>query len=96
MVQYLTASGLDVVWEAEEIEGALSAERAAQARDCAVPQDYPDDLREALLRRVAHNLAMRKLPLGIAGDGIDALRVSSRDPEVYRLERKWPRLGGIG
>ena len=69
------------------------AEKAAQRSVCNVPADdavWPDDLREALCRRVAHNLAMRGLPLGLQESITDAgaavTRVGGQDAEVRRLE----------
>jgi hypothetical protein len=49
------------------------------------------DLREALLRRVAANLARRQLgPLpGPQGDSETPAIVPARDPEVRRLEGPW-------
>jgi hypothetical protein len=77
-----------------EIQNALDAESAAQRSVCRVGAVYPDDLREALLRRVARNLALRGLPLAVlqgdaeSGDTI----LPGRDPEVKRLEGPHRRL----
>lgn len=82
---YLGATSYD----STEIEDALDAERAAQAARCRIGAVYPPDLREALLRRVARNLAMRALPLGVQfgdGEGGDSTRLSQNDPEIRRLE----------
>lgn len=80
-------------WETEDVQGALDAEAAAQRRACDVPAAYPADLREALLRRVARNLAMRAQPLAmIVGDEAETSVIPGRDPEVRRLERAHPRL----
>lgn len=80
----------------EEVEDALTAEAADQRGCCRVPAAYPDDLRQALLRRVAVNLAKRQLPLGVVqGDaeaGGSSLYVPRQDAEVRRFERKYPRL----
>lgn len=55
------------------------------------PEFEYDDLYEALLRRCARNLAMRKLPLGITTVAeSEALRIGSVDPEIRRFE--WPHL----
>jgi hypothetical protein len=92
---YLETSGLPTSWENGQIEAALEAEKTAQARICTVPTDeaaWPADLAEALLRRVARNLALRKLPLGIAASEIEATRVAGTDVEVRRLEaghKRW-------
>lgn len=72
-----------------EITDALNAEAAAQRRLCRVPADYPDDLAQALKRRVARNLAMRSLPLAVLrgdSDGGDSSILPGRDPEIRRLE----------
>lgn len=80
------------------IEAALLVETMAQAAVCRIPllaEDYPDDLAEALRRRVARNLAMRNLPLAIpsANDAeAGATFVPGRDPEVRRLEAPHRRL----
>lgn len=74
-----------------EIEAALIAETAAQAAVCRV-DPYTEDLAEALRRRVARNLAMRNLPLGIQMNEMTSTRVAINDPDVKRLEapyRRW-------
>lgn len=84
---YLGVDALDTSRD-DEIEAALAAESSAQRDCCRVPAAYPASLREALLRRVARNLALRLLPLAVlrgdgeAGDTI----LPGRDPEVKRLE----------
>lgn len=76
----------------DQLEQALAAESATQRRTVRVPAD-PDavwdaDLTEALMRRVARNLAMRGIPLAMfAGDAeLGGLIPPNRDPEVRRLE----------
>jgi hypothetical protein len=80
----------------DEVEDALAAEAAAQRAVCRVPAAYPDDLRQAVLRRVAVNLAKRALPLAIQqGDaeaGTSNLYVPGRDPEVRRFEGPYRRM----
>jgi hypothetical protein len=84
----------------DAIEAALRAETAAQARVCRVPTDpavdYPDDLTEALCRRVAVNLAVRANPLGIQNAiselGASQVRVGGTDREVRRLEAPFRKL----
>lgn len=79
---------LDDTTQDDEITEALDAEASAQRDVCRVPAAYPASLREALLRRVARNLALRRLPLMVlrgdaeAGDTV----LPGRDPEVRRLE----------
>jgi hypothetical protein len=57
---------------------------------------YNPALLEALCRRVAHNLAVRALPLGLQatiGDGAAlATRVGGTDAEVRRLEAPYRKL----
>jgi hypothetical protein len=80
----------------EEISDALAAETQAQARVCTIPADYPDDLAQALKRRVARNLAARSVPVAtftsFEGGGTSA-RVPMLDAEIARFERPFPRLG---
>lgn len=77
----------------EAVEDAYQAEKTAQAAVCAVPDDesgWPADLAEALKRRVAVNLTVRGLPLGIQASMTEAAvgiaRVGGGDREVQRLE----------
>lgn len=82
-------------WTAAQLQGALDAEAAAQRAICLVGAVYPADLREALLRRVQRNLAMRQLPLAVlqgdAETGSNTV-LPGRDPEVRRLEAPYRRL----
>jgi hypothetical protein len=76
------------------LQAVMDAEASAQRRCCRVPAAYPADLREALLRRCARNLAMRRTPTGVMqgdGDGGNT-RLSRNDPEIRRLEAPYPRL----
>ena len=72
----------------EEIQSALDAEADDQRSRCRVAAVYPPALREALLRRVARNLEMRKMPLAVLqGDAeVGSTMLPFRDPEVRRLE----------
>lgn len=82
-------------WTDDEIQDALDAEAAAQRRVCRVEADYPADLRQALLRRVAVNLARRALPLSMLQGDAEAggtAPLPSNDAEVRRLERSHRRL----
>jgi hypothetical protein len=80
----------------DEIQRALDAEAAAQRAICRVPAAYPDDLRDALLRRVARNLAMHLIPIAVlqgdAETGQSAAYPPGRDPEVRRFEAPHRRL----
>lgn len=91
--------GVDHSWSDAEVTDALEAETAAQAKAVRFPPDpllpaeplpYPADLAEALFRRVAHNLALRALPLGVQANisemAVATTRVGGTDAEVRRLE----------
>jgi len=87
---YLGSSYYD---DADRVEAAYLAEKAAQAKKCRVP-DYlmgEPDLFEALCRRVHRNLEMRNLPLGFQSTDMGAARPSLEDAEVRRLERPYLR-----
>jgi len=86
-------------WDDTEISAALASEAAAQARRCRVPApsaDWPADLAEALCRRVAVNLALRSLPLGVQASISEAAvaqtRVGGGDAEVRRLEAPYRKV----
>lgn len=92
---YLRSGGGEHNWSDEDINDALLAEQSAQARVCRVGAVYPPDMREALLRRVQRNLAMRPLALAMArgdADGGDTVMLPQHDPEVRRLERPYRKL----
>jgi hypothetical protein len=84
-----TQAGLSATYSDPVLTDAIAAETAAQARKCRVLANYPDDLRQALYRRVQRNLAMRGLPLAVlqgdAETGSSAF-LPGNDPEVRRLE----------
>lgn len=90
--------GADSSWDDAVVSAALAAEQAAQAARCRVPlpaDSWPADLTEALLRRVARNLAMRALPLGLSTSIAEAAVATTRvgsDPEIRRLEAPYRRL----
>lgn len=81
-------------WMTADLQDALDAEAAAQRATCRVSAVYPADLRQALLRRVQRNLAMRQLPLAVLqGDAESGASIlPGRDPEVRRLEAPHRRL----
>lgn len=87
-------------WGDPALTAALAAETAAQARVCRVPTDpeaaWPADLAEALCRRVAANLAVRSVPLGVQVSltefGSSGVRVGGTDREVRRLEGPFRKL----
>lgn len=78
-----------------EIQAALDAEYAAQAVRCRI-DPYTADLAEALKRRVARNLAARRVPLAtytaFEGGGGTSTRVPTNDAEITRLERPYRRM----
>jgi hypothetical protein len=80
-------------WDTSTITDALNAERAAQRTKCGERNPYPDDLRQALLRRVHRNLAMRRLPLAVNMGDADSgpIVLPGNDPEVRRFEAPWRR-----
>jgi len=81
-------------WATEDLQDALDAEAAAQRAVCRVGAVYPDDLRQALLRRTQRNLAMRQLPLAVPqGDAeMSSPVLPGRDPEVRRYEAPHRKL----
>ncbi len=80
----------------DEMADALAAQTVAQRRVCRVPAAYPADLREALLRRAARTLHMRRqlteLPRSEADFGLPPLVPPGRDQEIRKLEAPWPKL----
>jgi hypothetical protein len=81
-------------WTDPELQATLDAETAAQSRVCRTGPTYGKDLREALLRRVQRNLALRAIPLAVLDGGADsgATYLPRTDPEVRRLEAPFRRL----
>jgi hypothetical protein len=91
--------GEETSWTDDDVFSAFEAEKAAQAAVCRLPGEadtWPADLVEALCRRVAHNLALRALPLGvqasIAEAAVATTRVGGTDAEVRRLEAPHRRV----
>ncbi|MFC6156151.1 hypothetical protein [Kribbella jiaozuonensis] len=86
-------------WTDPALQSVLDAETAAQGRVCrlpADPEDYPDDLAAALLRRCQRAIEMRSQPLAVLQDndefGSSTVVLPGRDPEVRRLEAPFRRL----
>lgn len=73
-------------WSDAELTRTLAVETSAQAARTRKYTTRPADLDEALLRRVSRNLAMRKVPLGVAVSEVEATRIGAVDPEIKRLE----------
>lgn len=90
--------GDDHSWGPDDVQSAYEAELNAQADVCRLPVDgsYPPALVEALGRRVAHNLAVRALPLGVQATVSDmsvaTSRVGGADAEVRRLEGPYRKM----
>lgn len=86
----------DTSWTNTDLEDALAAESAAQAKACEIPADPGPgtvDLDQALKRRVAVNLIRRRwLTDDNRGDSDSPPPLPSRDPEVRRLEAYYRRL----
>lgn len=78
-----------------DITDALAAERTAQSRRVVAIDPQPADLEQALMRRVARNLAMRGLPVAVLrgdAEGGDNTLLPGTDPEVKRLEAPHAKL----
>lgn len=83
-------------WTDADLTAALAAETLAQMRVCRVPATYPPDLHEALLRRAARSLAMRRQltaePRGEGDVDLPAVLSPYTDPEIRRLEKPYRRI----
>lgn len=93
--QVLTYLGTDNSYSSSDVADALAAETVAQAARCHIPLDYPDDLAQALKRRVARNLAARSVPVATYtsfNGGGTATRVPNLDAEIRRFEGPYLRL----
>lgn len=78
-------------WTDADLLAVIEAEKADQAARCRVPALRPASLSEALWRRVARNLALRSIPLGIMSAESGGVRVSRMDVEVRRFEAPYRR-----
>lgn len=96
--EVLAYLGDTISWSNDEVQEAYEAELDAQANVCRIPADgsYPPALAEALKRRVAHNLALRALPLGVQTTASDysvaTAYVAGLDAEVRRLEAPYRKV----
>lgn len=82
-------------WDRADLQDALDAETQAQADFCRIGAIYTLALRQALLRRVMRNLALRQLPLAVLqgdAEGGSSRLLPGRDPEVRRLEAPYRKL----
>lgn len=77
-----------------DVGNAANAEREIQRRQCRGDLSNVA-LMEALCRRVARNLGMRNIPLGVQANDMGAIRPALEDAEVRRLERPF-RRGVVG
>lgn len=77
-----------------DVQDALEAEIQAQRDVCRIPDEFSASLRQALLRRVARNLALRGLPLMVLRGNAEVgdLTPPGRDPEVRRFEAPHRKL----
>jgi hypothetical protein len=95
---YLSSIGT-ISWTDPQITQALESEITAQANKVRFPVDpeppaealpYPADLADALCRRVARNLALRALPLGVQANITDGAvattRIGGLDAEIREKE----------
>ena len=86
---YLTTSADDAT-----LLDALAAETAAQAARRRVTP-FTADLRQALMRRVARNLAARSITVATFSafeGGSTVVRVPAMDVEIQRFEAPYPKL----
>lgn len=99
---YVTATGVPANATILSVDtlgtsAVLSANATASGTVSAtLTPPWESDLAEALNRRVAHNLALRGLPLGVQASITDTAvatnRVGGTDAEVKRLEAPYRRL----
>lgn len=84
----------DVTWDPAVLQDALDAEAAAQRARLRPSALFTADVRQALLRRVQRNLAMRRLPLATPqGDAESGAAFIPRvDPEIRRLEAPYRKM----
>lgn len=83
----------------DKVRSSFASEAASQAHRCRVPVGdvpWPDDLVEALYRRVANSLAVRAVPLGLqvtmTEAAVSTVHVGGLDAMVRRLEAPYRKL----
>lgn len=96
-IEALEYLGPDSSYTEEEVQEILTAEAAAQAHSCRIPEgeDYPADLALALKRRVSRSLSMKTMHLGYQASATEFGQINTRirgDLEVARLEAPYRRL----
>lgn len=83
-------------WSDADLTESLDVESAQQRRVCRIPAAYPADLRDALLRRAARRLEMKRQlteqPRTDSDFGTPALIPPGRDSEIRRLETPFRKL----
>jgi hypothetical protein len=102
IVPYLDGAGIS--YDPAQVDEVLVAEADDQRNRCRFPTMLAEDGTtvvpyytpahlEALKRRVAHNLAVRPLPLGLQATVTDAAALATQvgglDAEVKRFEAPW-------
>jgi len=75
----------------EQLQIVINAEVLLQAKLCTIAEDptgWPADLRQAIYRRVAREIAAKGIPLGTFGADSEygPARLSRWDAEIGRLE----------
>jgi hypothetical protein len=94
---YIRDDGAET-WTDDQLQETVDSEFSAQTAKCRqvflVDEDsYPEDLRQAMLRRCQRALAMRGQVLGMqtSPEG-DAVIIPRNDPEIVRLEGPYKRM----
>lgn len=82
-------------WSDVQIQRALDAQIHSQRHYNEIPADYPEDLWDALMRRIQRHLALRALPLGVQQNdsGAGPLMLPGKDPWVQSLEEPYSTIG---
>lgn len=91
---YLSGGG-EISEEPADIQDAYDAELDDQFKVCNIPATYTYGLGQALKRRVARNLAARKVPIAQItsfDNGVMTSRVPRNDTEVVRFEGKYRKV----
>lgn len=81
--KHLADNKIEGDWDDERVSAVLAAEKAAQRSVLDLPSPRPTEADEALLRRVAHNLA--------TSTSKDVERIGVLADGVRELEQPWSR-----